>query len=315
MTDMVNREILGQFARMNTAGRLAHAYVFVGPRGVGKYATALAVARQLNCLDHAPDPMVCACASCRKIAGGNHPDIFIVEKPPDKTEIVIDQIRGLIDRLEFRPIEARVKFVLIKDADEINTDAANAFLKTLEEPRPGTVLILTTVVPEALLATIRSRCQTVLFPVLSNRALAKALETQYDVPSDEAVILAGFGQGSPGRALSCRKDFLERRGAVLDAFFGPGDADAFLKVAGADRDTAREALGVLLMALRDALYVKAGATDQVVNRDRQVELKRFSERCTPEVLAGHVDRVGDAIRRINGNQNVKVVLTVVREMI
>jgi len=315
VASIVNQEILAQFAQFNVAGRLAHAYVFTGPKGIGKYETALALAKQVNCLKKSADPQSCDCASCRKISGGNHPDILVIEKPEDKTGISIDQIRALMQRLEYRALEATVKFALIRDAELIHEAAANAFLKTLEEPRPGTVLILTTAVPDALLSTIRSRCQMVRFPAMSNTALAQVLKDQHEVSSDDAPVLAAFGQGSPGRALGLGQDFLERRRAVLDAFLGIGDTEDFVKAASVDRDTAREALNAVLMACRDALFIKAGALDRVVNRDRQVEIRRFAERYTPEELSSQADRVSDAIRRVDGNQNVKVVLTVVREML
>ena len=313
--DIVHKEILEQFARLHASGRLAHAYVFTGPKGIGKYETALALARQVNCTKKSTGSDVCDCVSCRKIAGGNHPDILVIEKPEDKTGISIDQIRMLMQRLEFRALEASVKFAIIKDAELIHEAAANAFLKTLEEPRPDTVLVLTTSVPDALLSTIRSRCQMIRFPAMSHAALADVLKDQHGVSADDAVVLAAFGQGSPGRALDLGEAFLERRRAVLDAFLGMGDTENFVKAAGADRDTAREALNVVLMALRDALFIKAGASDRIVNRDRQVEIRRFAERYTSEDLAAHADRVSDAVRRIDGNQNVKVVLTVVREIL
>jgi len=315
VASIVNKEILAQFAQLKVDGRLAHAYVFVGPKGIGKYETAMALAQRVNCSKNSADPDVCDCASCRKIAGGNHPDVFVIEKPEDKTGISIDQVRALMQRLEYRALEASVKFAVIKDAELIHEAAANAFLKTLEEPRPGTVLILTTAVPDALLSTIRSRCQAVRFPAMSNTALAKVLKDEHQVSSDDAAVLAAFGQGSPGRALSLGEDFLERRRVVLDAFLGVGDTENFVKAVGNDRDAAREALNVVLMALRDALFIKAGAVQRIVNRDRQVEVRRFAERYTPDDLAAHADLVSDAIRRIDGNQNVKVVLTVVREIL
>lgn len=312
---MVNQEILAQLAQLNTAGRLAHAYIFTGPKGIGKHETALALAQQVNCAQRSVDPAGCDCDSCRKITSGNHPDILVIEKSEDKTGISMEQIRMLMQRLEYRALEASVKFALIKDADLINEAAANAFLKTLEEPRPGTVLILTTSVPEALLSTIRSRCQMIRFPVMSDGALADVLKAQHGFGSDDALVLAAFGQGSSGRALELGEDFLDRRRVVLDAFLGMGDTEGFVKAACVDRDTAREALNVVLMACRDALFIKAGAAARIVNRDRQVEIRRFAERHTPEDLALHTDRVSDAIRRIDGNQNVKVVLTVVREIL
>jgi len=312
---MVNQEILAQFAQMKVTGRLAHAYLFVGPKGIGKYETALALARQVNCLKAGAGLDTCECVSCRKISGGNHPDIMVIEKPEDKTVIIIDQIRMLMERLEYRALEASVKFAIIKDAELFHEAAANAFLKTLEEPRPGTVLILLTAVPDALLSTIRSRCQTISFPALSEKALAEVLKDRHGVASDDAVLLAAFGQGSLGRAMELGEDFLQRRCRVLDAFFGPGDVESFIKIAGVDRDGAREALAMILMAFRDALFIKTGALDRIVNRDRQVEIRRFAERYTSGDLVAHVDRVADAIRRIDGNQNIKIVLTLVREIL
>ncbi len=311
----MNKDVLDQLAGLQTAGRMAHAYVFTGPRGIGKFATALALAQRVNCLKGSIDPSTCDCPSCRKIASGNHPDMLILEKPEDKTGINIDQVRGLIERLEFRSLEAKVKFAIVKDAEQINEGAANAFLKTLEEPRPGTVLILTTAVPDALLATIRSRCQLVRFPSMSKTDMVSVLRDDQGFSADDAVIMAAFGQGSPERAMALGQDFLDRRRAVLDAFFMAGDTEGFVKMAGVDRERAHEALGVVLMALRDALMIRSGANGMVVNRDRQVEIKRFAERYAPQELLVHVDRVKDAIRRLDGNQNVKVVLTVVREML
>ncbi len=311
----VNDAVVAQFARLHAAGRLAHAYVFTGPRGIGKHETALAVARQLNCEHENPGAAACTCAACRKITAGNHPDILVVEKPEDKSGIAIAQVRALMDRLGFRALEARVKVALVRDAEGMNEEAANALLKTLEEPHPGTVLVLTTAVPAALPATVRSRCQVIRFPAMSNSALAQLLKSRYDMPSDDAQALAAFGQGSPGRALDLGEGFMERRRAVLDTFLGAGGTEDFIKAAGADRDSVREALGVVLMACRDALFIRTGAPQAVVNRDRQLEIQRFAQRYTPLELDAQVRRTAEAIGRIDGNQNIKVVLTVVREML
>ena len=318
MDQSVNQDILARFRRLNNAGHLAHAYLFAGPLGVGKFATAMALVRLVNCLDGvAADD--CDCSSCRKISTGNHPDILIMEKPEDKGSIGIEQVRALIERLEFRALEAKIKFALVKDADLLTTEAANAFLKTLEEPRSGTVLILMTALPDALLPTIRSRCQLERFSALSHGALAQLLQRQYHVSSDDAVVLAAFGQGSPGRAMELGEKFIERRARILDAFLSSMDNEAFLKdvvsesASGSTRDSAREVLSIIVMALRDALMIKIAAPELVVNRDRQVELRRFSERYSAGQLQAHADRVCDAFRRVDGNQNVKLVLSVVRE--
>ncbi len=315
MTVPAQEIIAARLADRYVAGRLAHAYLFSGPRGIGKYATALAVARRINCLQADRGMALCTCASCHKIDAGNHPDIFIVEKLKDKAFITIDQVRLLAERLGFRALEARVKVALVKEVDLMNDVAANALLKTLEEPQPDTLFILTSAVPDALPATIRSRCQAVRFPALSHEVLAQLLKSQYDMPSDDAAALAAFGQGSPGRALDLRTGFMDRRRMLLDIFFGSGSSEDLLKTVGTNRDSVREALGVVLMACRDALLIKSGASAYVVNRDRLVEIRRFAERHTLQDIDAQISRTVDAIRRVDGNQNTKVVLTVVREML
>jgi DNA polymerase III subunit delta' len=311
---VVNKAVLAQLAQLYASGRLAHAYVFIGPKGIGKRATALALAQLVNCGKKTADPTTCDCVSCRKIASGNHPDMFFVKKADDKAGISIKQVQGLIERLEFRAVEAELKFAIIEDAEGVSEEAANAFLKTLEEPRPGTILVLLTALPDALLSTIRSRCQSVRFAAMTQGALAEELKAGQDMPSDDAVVLSAFAQGSPGRAVALGQDFLERRRRVLDAFLGVGDTESFVKLAGTDRESAREALHVVLMACRDALLAKTGAGHKIVNRDRQVEIKRFAEKYTAEALSAHADRIVEAMGRVDGNQNVKSVLTVVREL-
>jgi DNA polymerase-3 subunit delta' len=314
LTPLADEGVLRHLIASRQAGRLAHAYIFAGPDGIGKYATALAVAARVNCL--APSAAApCACVACRRTLAGEHPDIAVIAKLEDKEEIGISQVRAIMERLSFRAFEGQVRFVVIRQADALSTEAANALLKSLEEPRPDTVFILTTTAPDAIPATVRSRCQTMLFAAAPQRELARALQSGYDITSDEAWMLAAYGQGSPGRAAALGKDFLERRRAVIDACFVAGDTESFIKTIGTDRALAREALRVILTAVRDALFIKAGAPAVIINRDRAVELKRFAERHAAAALAAQADRVSDAIRRVDGNQNLKIVLTVVREML
>ena len=112
MAVIVNKEILKQFSGLKATGRLAHAYLFTGPKGIGKFETALGLARQVNCLKQGDGLASCDCVSCCKIASGNHPDIMVIEKPEDKTGIIIDQVRALIQRLEYKSLEAAVKFAM-----------------------------------------------------------------------------------------------------------------------------------------------------------------------------------------------------------
>ena len=161
--DLTNhRAIVEQLQRSLARGRLAHAYLFIGPRGTGKEAVAHTLAQALNCLKKDND--ACGqCDSCRRIAAGNHPDIHWV-RPESKTRrITVDQLREFEQAVNFKAANARVKVGIVVDADCLNEEASNAFLKTLEEPPAQTIIILLTAEPQRLLPTILSRCLRIAF--------------------------------------------------------------------------------------------------------------------------------------------------------
>lgn len=144
-------------------GRLAHAYLFAGHQLEELETIARTLAKTLNCQNpvrKGPAAIDCCdeCLACRKIEHGNHADVHWV-RPESKLRLVkIDQIRGLIQEINLKPTEAEYKVAVIVAADRLKTEAANAFLKTLEEPPPRSILILLTTDPQRLLETIRSRC-------------------------------------------------------------------------------------------------------------------------------------------------------------
>jgi DNA polymerase-3 subunit delta' len=152
-------------------GRLAHAYLFTGDQLDALEGLARTLAKTLNCLRPAKRGGVAVdccdrCLNCQKIEHGNHADVFWVRPESKSRQIRIGQIvhrddsppRVLLDAVNLKPTESQYKFGIIVAADRMNENAANAFLKTLEEPPPGSVLILLTTEPERLLETILSRC-------------------------------------------------------------------------------------------------------------------------------------------------------------
>ncbi len=137
----MNETILKRFAKLLVANRLAHAYLFVGPQGLGKSEAALSVAKLVNCERN--DGTFCdECSSCRRITSGNHPDIYRLDRGEEET-IKIEQVRELLSRTAFRPFEARRKVFIIKNIEDLTTEAGNALLKTLEEPTASNLLLLT----------------------------------------------------------------------------------------------------------------------------------------------------------------------------
>ena len=179
-------EIVGQdravatLRRALAAGRLGHAYLFAGPPGVGKRSTALALALACVCAE-APGRGCGRCPECHLIGAGSHPDVFVEDlaraqiERPTATHLSIEQVRRVRSQLAMRPIRGNHKIGLIEPAERMTADAQNALLKTLEEP-PGTAtLILVTANADALLPTIRSRCQRIRFTPLPTDLVERLL--------------------------------------------------------------------------------------------------------------------------------------------
>ncbi|MDE0299371.1 MAG: DNA polymerase III subunit delta' [Candidatus Poribacteria bacterium] len=196
--------IITQLQHAIRLNRIAGAYLFVGPAGVGKETVATHFAKSINCLKHGES--ACGnCISCRKTDVGNHPDTQIVH--PSGAWIKIDQIRELQTRIVYRPLEGVRKIVILKEAERMNLEAANALLKTLEEPPAESVLILLTTNLDALLPTIRSRCQIIKFIPLTQTELGRYLSERFHLAEREALAVATLAGGAVGRALS----YLESR--------------------------------------------------------------------------------------------------------
>src|SRR4051812_16934528 len=124
-------------------GRLGHAYLFVGPAGVGKHTLARELARALLCETRGDSLAACgACGSCKLVDANTHPDLTLAARPEEKLELPIERIRELIEHLSLKPARGGRKVAILDDADDLNEESANAFLKTLEEPPPGSLLIL-----------------------------------------------------------------------------------------------------------------------------------------------------------------------------
>lgn len=199
-------EIVGQEVAVNILkksienNRCAHAYLFVGPEGVGKRTTAIAFAKGLNCHSSSSDGCD-RCDSCIKIENGKHPDVELITPREAGLAISIEQIRKLQRSVSYKPLEAKWKVYIVDDAADATEEAANCLLKTLEEPPPQVIIILVTENIYRLLSTVRSRCQLVLFRQIPRNLIEKILVHQYQVPPEKARSLAWLSSGSIGRAL------------------------------------------------------------------------------------------------------------------
>lgn len=208
------------------AGTLAHAYLFHGPAGVGKGSAAAGLAQLLFCrapLAGPGAPRACtACPPCLRMAAGSHPDFQRLALLEGKTRISVDQVRELIQFLGLTALEeGSWKVAVVDDAALMNDAAANALLKTLEEPTPHTLLVLVTSRPGTLPATIRSRCRLVRFGPLEEGILARLVqELEPELPDSQCREAARLARGSVPRALECASgEYLQAReqlAAALD---------------------------------------------------------------------------------------------------
>lgn len=189
MFDLVygHSRIKTMLAKMVEKDQLHHGLCFHGPSGIGKRLLATEVARAMLC---ATRTGCGTCSHCHKFAGGNHPDFTFVE--PDGNDIKVDQIRQISENLHFRPFEGAVRMIVMDGMERMREEAANAFLKSLEEPPIYVYFILITADLKALIPTIQSRCQKVAFQSLTHDDKVHILRDRFQVDQDLADKLAGI---------------------------------------------------------------------------------------------------------------------------
>ncbi len=316
---LINHDVLNRFSRLLKSGRMAHAYLFAGPKGVGKSQTALCVAQLLNCekrIGGHTHEACGQCSSCLRIVSRNHPDVFFIDCG-DTESIKIAQVRELIARLQMRSFEAQTKVCIIKDIETMTTDSSNALLKTLEEPAKDTLFILTTSIIEENLKTVVSRCHLIKFYPLSVPAVSRQLITIAGLNEFAAQCLAQFSQGCFGKAVALNTDgFFSYKNEIIDNLILREDNDTYLKKVLSDKPQTQMALGVILSYFRDLLILKSGGRKtQLVHPDRYEELLTLEKKYSFEKVNGIIDQVVDALALLGENLNIKIPFILLREKI
>ncbi|MCL6620925.1 MAG: DNA polymerase III subunit delta' [Syntrophobacterales bacterium] len=319
------RDILGQaralgyLAMALSQGRLAHAYLFVGPEGVGRAAAATALAARLNCAGPTPEGEACGvCPSCRRLAAGTHPDFYLLRPTSEgrQPQIKIEQIREFRQLTAYPPVGGGWRVALIKPAAALNDAAANALLKTLEEPPPRHLIILAAAQEGDLFPTLVSRCQKLTFAPLPPALIRQELEKRGRPPA-QAALAAALSGGSLGRALALDPEvLLTQRDQVLsdlDTLSRGGAADILAWAQRLAKSVAEADTFLTLAALwyRDLLVLRAGGPPELLaHQDRLPELQGESLSGRPETWLTRLLALSRAQRHLAANLNPELTLDI-----
>ena len=244
--------------RARAEGRLPHALLLWGPAGVGKSDFAHLLARSLHCAGPDADGLPCgACDDCRLWAAGGHPDFHALRPEAQGKPIKVDPLRELCAQLAMSRHQAAFKLALIEPAEAMNVNAANSFLKTLEEPTDNTVILLVSAAPARLPATIRSRCQALRMAAPEPGQALAWLRTRLPEGADAEALLE-LADGAPLRALALHEQGLADKAAEW--------AQQLRAIAAHGADPLPVAAEWLADAPRDALYWLHGWLRALIRR-------------------------------------------------
>ena len=296
--------------------RLSHAYLFTGPEAIGKRTLAIRLAKAVNCQNPpGPGDFCDECRACRGFANMAHPDLHIVRREEGDRDIKVDAVRELSRMLALSPYEANYQIALLLDFERASVQAANALLKTLEEPPRNVMLLLTAESAESLPATIASRCEMIRLRPMPVSRLADRLVEAFKVDKERAQLLSRVSGGRPGYALRLNEDaeLLAQREewlGQLTSLLAQGRVErfAYAEKMSRDREGLREALQVWLSFWRDLLLRKSEAAAAISNLDREGEISSIAGKLSLEAARDALASIQETIHSLRGNTNARLAL-------
>ena len=291
--------------------KVSHAYMFIGPAGVGKRSTAINFAKALNCLSSQDGEPCDSCAQCKKIDSGNHPDVLTISAPKDGLSFSIDSVRAVTKDISLRAYEGRKKVYVLDGAGSMKHEAQNALLKTLEEPSSDSVLILIAEDAGDLLLTIQSRSKKVRFFPLAPAVIENILTENYKLDKDKASLLSRLASGELDKALDYNdEDFFLKRKRVIDGLKNGALQDS--DIDGLSKPELRMVLDIMLTWYRDVLVAKAGVNMQsaLINIDSSDLVRDEAGRSSFEWLNNMINQVILTGSFLGQNANPKLAMGV-----
>jgi DNA polymerase-3 subunit delta' len=312
--------VLGHLRAAWKAGRLAHAYLFLGPQGVGRESVARALAAALNCTQPLPEWDACGeCPACRRMLAGTHADFLVIRPTSEhrQPQIKIGQIRDFRKLTAYPPMEGGWRVALIKPAEDMQPEAANALLKTLEEPPARHLLILAAASETELFPTIVSRCQKFLFAPLPSVLVIRELQARRGLSREEAVFLTALSGGSLGRALALDPgELAQQRRQVLEdleklASGSPAAAVAWAHRLAKNNQELDHFILLAQMWYRDLLVRHSGGAHRLLaHQDSLAALEEEGKRGGPETWFASFGALAAAHRQLQANLNQELTLDI-----
>lgn len=313
-SEFIGQDDIKEYLRKSIQdNNVSHGYIFEGSKGIGKYNMALLFAQSLLCNNFNDEPCN-ECNSCIKVNTMNHPDLHVISTT-DKS-IKREVIDELIESINQKPYESDRKIYIINNSEDMTPQAANTFLKTLEEPVGNTIIILLTENSNLLLPTISSRCQIIKFKKIDENIIANHIKEKFNLDNNTAKLIAYYSQGvlfNAEKIASNENDILKRRSDIIKIYDKIINSDRNIIFEYEDyfeehKDNIDEIIEILMVWLRDVYFKKYGIDDLIINTDYINLLDHHSKIVKTQNIDKLIKYLQNVSYDIKNNVNYKLII-------